>query len=308
MPLTLCIQTCRGQLMPMSGTVRFDSFGGTIGRAADSVLVLDDPDKHISRIQARIVWRDEGYHLRDLGRNPSFVNGLPLGHGRETQLENGDQLEIGAYVIAVNITPEKLTPEVTSLPFQALSTPSLALFDVAYSALNVDGELDDIVDNAGFEPLGLNLFDNLPAAPIAAFCVTEHQHVSPECRPLSKIACNVKTVPLPIPDDYDPLADLLPPRLPQTTTVLAPIQQTHEEKFGSQSCHAVLHALLKGLNLPDLKKERSVVELAEMVGMQLREAMDLLSRRSATSYENQCERMHASYSHESGESRAPNAE
>jgi type VI secretion system FHA domain protein len=77
----------------------FDELGGTIGRADNNQLVLPDPERTISRVHARVVFRTSGYTIVDNGSNPISVNGTPLGTGREQPLRAGDQVQIGGYVL-----------------------------------------------------------------------------------------------------------------------------------------------------------------------------------------------------------------
>jgi type VI secretion system FHA domain protein len=84
---------------PLSAS--FDEIGGTIGRADNNQLVLPDPERTISRVHARVVFRSSGYAIVDNGSNPISVNGTPLGAGREHPLKPGDQVQIGGYVLAV---------------------------------------------------------------------------------------------------------------------------------------------------------------------------------------------------------------
>jgi type VI secretion system FHA domain protein len=77
----------------------FDELGGTIGRADNNQLVLPDPERTISRVHARVVFRTTGYMIVDNGSNPIAINGTPLGTGREHPLKPGDQVQIGGYVL-----------------------------------------------------------------------------------------------------------------------------------------------------------------------------------------------------------------
>lgn len=81
---------------------QFDELGGTIGRADNNQLVLPDPERTISRVHARIVFRNGAYAVVDNGSNPISVNGLAVGSGREQVLKPGDQLQIGGYVIGAS--------------------------------------------------------------------------------------------------------------------------------------------------------------------------------------------------------------
>lgn len=80
-------------------SAQFDELGGTIGRAENNQLVLPDPERTISRVHARVVFRAGGYAVVDNGSNPISVNGQPVGAGREQPLKPGDELQIGGYLL-----------------------------------------------------------------------------------------------------------------------------------------------------------------------------------------------------------------
>ncbi|RVU44980.1 type VI secretion system-associated FHA domain protein TagH [Rubrivivax rivuli] len=81
-------------------SAQFDELGGTIGRADNNQLVLPDPERTISRVHARVVFRAGGYAVVDNGSNPISVNGQVIGTGREHPLKVGDELMIGGYLLA----------------------------------------------------------------------------------------------------------------------------------------------------------------------------------------------------------------
>jgi type VI secretion system protein len=83
--------------------VEFDTAGGTLGRAPDCTVVLPDTQRAISRIQARIEWRDGAFILLDAGSNPTLINDQILDGSRESQLHDGDRLRIGPYSLEVQI-------------------------------------------------------------------------------------------------------------------------------------------------------------------------------------------------------------
>lgn len=217
---------------------RFDQLGGAIGRIAGNDLVLDDPGKYVSRVHARIEFRDGGYYLIDVGSNPSMVNGRPVGPGRPVLLADRDQVVIGDYALAVSLTPEAQSAPVLQ-PFAPLTAPAPAPTPVmpanaddslsGASILNVGGH----TGNGGFDPLGLDLLaprDPQPAQAAPAYRGAESDHASPELHafsatptqpaPFIQPAPPAQPVPfaafapsMSIPDDYDPLADFLPPRI-----------------------------------------------------------------------------------------------
>ena len=81
-------------------SAQFDELGGTIGRADNNQLVLPDPERTISRLHARVVFRAGAYAVVDNGSNPISVNGAVVGAGREQVLNPGDELQIGGYLLA----------------------------------------------------------------------------------------------------------------------------------------------------------------------------------------------------------------
>ncbi len=79
----------------------FDAGGGTIGRAKTNHLVLDDPDRTVSRVHAEIVCRGGVFYIADQGSNPLVHNGVSLGAGNEAKLQPGDTLQIGSFGLSV---------------------------------------------------------------------------------------------------------------------------------------------------------------------------------------------------------------
>jgi FHA domain-containing protein len=80
----------------------FDAGGGTIGRAKTNHLVLDDPDRTVSRVHAEVVCRQGQFYIVDQGSNPLLHNGVSLGAGNEAQLQPGDTLQIGSFALSVS--------------------------------------------------------------------------------------------------------------------------------------------------------------------------------------------------------------
>ena len=83
-------------------SAEFDSAGGTIGRAASNQLVLDDPDRTVSRVHAQIVNRNGQFFIVDRGSNPLLCNGVSLGSGNEAALSDGSKLQIGNFELVVS--------------------------------------------------------------------------------------------------------------------------------------------------------------------------------------------------------------
>ncbi|SAL53272.1 FHA domain-containing protein [Caballeronia sordidicola] len=108
--------------------IEFDTAGGTLGRAPECTVVLHDTQRAISRVQARIEWRDGAFVLIDTGSNPTLLNDQILDGSRQAQLHEGDRLRIGPYSLDVFIEqdpqdlqdPQNLTmmtrPQVPATP------------------------------------------------------------------------------------------------------------------------------------------------------------------------------------------------
>lgn len=248
MPILLSVHTYRNQPLPAPLFKRFDQLGGALGRAVGNELVLDDPGKYISRVHARVDYRDGGWFLTDVGSNPSLVNDRPVGQGRQVQLNDGDRLVIGDYLLVASVEADgAAAPLLPPNPLQmeppsTVQAPLLAPAPLPPSPLQVDPRPqsappvlppnpDDSLAGASilnvggdplapsFDPLGLNLFGappvSAPAAPaMPAYRGAESDHIAPETAPFPMPRPTpAATSSMAIPDDYDPLADFLPPRV-----------------------------------------------------------------------------------------------
>ena len=106
MPLRLRV-TSDSQALPRDQRVReFPAIGGTIGRAPDNDWVLPDDSRYVSSRHAVVDYQGGAYYLVDTSRNGVYVNGsdTPVGQGHPQRLFDGDQLRIGEFEIAVDIS------------------------------------------------------------------------------------------------------------------------------------------------------------------------------------------------------------
>jgi len=312
MSLTLSVHTYRDAAPAQPLLHRFDRLGGALGRSAGNELVLDDPGKYISRVHARIEFRDGAYCLVDVGSNPSLVNERPVGPGRHVALADGDRIAIGDYQLVASVEGEA-PPALPPSPLQVAPAPAPAAALPANpdDSLAGAGILDVGGDplNPSFDPLGLNLFGSPPppAPTVPAWRGAESDHVPPELAPFPASAPPVAAAgPTAIPDDYDPLADFLPPRVqaapppppppappppaPAEATAIAPSRPAAPApRTGSAIDDPVIRALLRGLGLEELNTRRSAEEIAELAGSMLREAtggtMEVLMGRALTKRE-----------------------
>jgi type VI secretion system FHA domain protein len=333
MSLTLRIASYRKQAPEQPVERRFDHLGGTIGRAAGNDLELPDPAKYISRTHCKVDYAGGGYTLVDMGSNPSWINDRPLGPGKTATLADGDLLTIGDYVLqavldepAAQVVPVFEPDYSPAHPFQA--QPELAEAVPAPEYVNPADTLSGakILDTgagpgmlgapSADDPLGLNLFTpSGPADDSLAFRGSEFDHVAPQLAAFPGVAALPAPLSLPvappvpaaappaapgamlIPEDYDPLADFLPPPIqpagaPQPPPMPPMALAVAPPRAPSQDGE-VLQALLRGLGLPGLAINRPAAETAELVGAMLREAtagtMEVLMARAMTKRESRIE-------------------
>jgi predicted component of type VI protein secretion system len=88
----------------------FGPRGGTIGRADNNTLMLADIDRSVSRLQARVEWRDDAFVLVNMGINPVRHNAHPLSTAEETPLAAGDSLRIGSFALQVDVIEVEVNP------------------------------------------------------------------------------------------------------------------------------------------------------------------------------------------------------
>jgi len=84
----------------------FPDTGGTLGRGNDNFWILDDPNKYMSSVHAKIACIAEQYFLTDLSTNGTFINGAsePIGNGNQVSLNDGDRFSISDYEFITNIS------------------------------------------------------------------------------------------------------------------------------------------------------------------------------------------------------------
>lgn len=110
----------------------FDSRGGAIGREEGNELTLPDPERHISRVQARIEFDGASFVFVDMGANPSSVNDRPVGKGNRVVLAGGERLAIGGYVLEAEF--DHAAPVFSTPTVVASGDDPLGLFGGAPSA------------------------------------------------------------------------------------------------------------------------------------------------------------------------------
>lgn len=99
--MRIVVMTFKGAPLTEPIQAEFGAGGGTIGREAGNRLTLPDPERHISRVQARVLVEGGRYMLEDLGGNPTLVNDRPVGRGTRVLLTDGDRVCVGQYEMRV---------------------------------------------------------------------------------------------------------------------------------------------------------------------------------------------------------------
>ncbi len=141
--LRISVLSQRGAAPALPMTAEFGPTGGTIGRDGSNEMILPDPDKHISRVQAQVKCLGGEYFLVDHGGNPTSVNGRPLGKGNVATLHDGDRIEMADWVLLAEYL--RAAPSFATAPAPGFAPPPAA---------------------PAVDPLGL--FGAAPSAPAAA--------------------------------------------------------------------------------------------------------------------------------------------
>jgi FHA domain-containing protein len=120
--ITLTVISHNGAPVSHAASATFDELGGTIGRADTNQLVLDDPDRAVSRVHAQVAFRAGAYAVVNRGSNPIQVNAREVDSGREAPLAAGDRLQIGSFVLTVQVAMAGLS-SANDDPFASLLDP-----------------------------------------------------------------------------------------------------------------------------------------------------------------------------------------
>ena len=164
----------------------FNELGGNIGRAEGNALVLNDPMRIISRTHASVEFRAGHYFIRNLGTAiPVYVNGQPLGNGRDAAIAAGAEIRIGGYTM--NVAGEE-----TPSPPMPKDDP-LALFG---GKADINPFADPLSPFPGTQPHN------------ASFLKSEEAYSKPGDPYLNRSASAPSGT---LPPDFDPFAEMAPP-------------------------------------------------------------------------------------------------
>lgn len=112
--MRISVISFKGAPPPRPESFDFDERGGGIGRDEGNELPLADPERHISRLQARIEHDGKGFVLVDHGSNPTLVNGRPVGKGERVTLAGGERITMGSYELEAEF--ERVAPLLSAAP------------------------------------------------------------------------------------------------------------------------------------------------------------------------------------------------
>lgn len=239
----------------VSFAFRAASGATVIGRARDSDIWLDDPERIISGRHALIEVRDGSVWITDTSRNGTFLNRSPspLPTHQPTRLHDGDRLTIGSYDLCVGVEREPLVASVVAP--EPLQT---GLTDHPLLGMSADGTGTDILtllgadgtagEDSGFEQVGCasrHLTEDPFADAAPLDCLLEGAPEMPQPRadshqtPVENVYFRAPE-PQAIPEDYDILNDVwaapvevpgidaldgsTPMTMPATASALAPAQ------------------------------------------------------------------------------------
>ena len=100
--IEIFVASYNGRSLPDELAAPFGTEGGTLGRGADNRLILPDPARHVSRVQARIRYEAGRFLLANVSSaNPMFVNDAEIESAAEVPIAPGDELRVGLYVLGV---------------------------------------------------------------------------------------------------------------------------------------------------------------------------------------------------------------
>jgi FHA domain-containing protein len=67
MKLVIHAHALRNEPLSQAITGHFDERGGTIGRSDTNTLTLPDPERHVSRLQAEVLFVGQAFSIRNVG-------------------------------------------------------------------------------------------------------------------------------------------------------------------------------------------------------------------------------------------------
>lgn len=242
MKLVIHAHALRNEPLSQAITGHFDERGGTIGRSDTNTLALPDPERHVSRLQAEVLFSGQAFSIRNVGSaNALELNGRTLKPGQGAPLLPGDQLVIGGYAMRIEADvqpasgPISTTPRADSRtvirasageartdPPALASRPRAAAPGVAGAGLaqraaaaapSASDPFADLLGAGGSTPSSAAdpFADLLSAPPVAASGARANPSPQPPASPAARAPVSAApAVRLHLHDEFDPFADLAP--------------------------------------------------------------------------------------------------
>jgi predicted component of type VI protein secretion system len=167
MPIGVRILNRTGTRPALYASRDFDRPPISIGRDSTCSVVLDDPNKHISRFHVEIEELDGVYWMSVVSKvNPVMVGGRRYGPGTRLTLKSGDSFEIGEYEVQVSLpeaaaeaaeppSPDPTAPPMSDSPLLrvlAHASPAAPTPTTTPTASPTVADLDPGLQEATFVP------------------------------------------------------------------------------------------------------------------------------------------------------------
>lgn len=207
----------------------------SIGRGSDNDLPLNDPERLISRHQARLCLGPAGtVDISNLSSSSSlFINGSELAPGRSCTMSPSDQLLVGRYVIGLRPATAPAAPSIT-LPPSAPPLPPSPVADVA------------VATPSAMSPAASAAATHVPVATSAPSTTPSPARPAPPRPAPVPPAAPMATRPRPaqtIPDDFDVFAMPAPPTTPYSLPGNDVVIEDYSEKAAVREVFSELQAL-----------------------------------------------------------------
>lgn len=184
--------------------------GATVGRTDGCDWKLDDPNSLISRMHFHVTYEEGKFRLRDNSTNGSFLNGSEeaIGRGNQVIIADGDQVQIGEYIISFTLME---TPG--NAPVDLGPPPDLGFAPGQSSSTGTENPGMD----AGMPPAAGDTpqaFADVVATPLGAGLLGSEEPPRAKAPVVSPLLGDAQTPPssldVPVSSRHDS-ADLLPP-------------------------------------------------------------------------------------------------
>ncbi|QQS55623.1 MAG: type VI secretion system-associated FHA domain protein TagH [Candidatus Competibacteraceae bacterium] len=212
MPLRLTITSFQRLSPGQETTKTLDRGSISIGRAAQSDWVLQDPERILSGRHCTLHYQDGGYFLTDTSTNGVYLNDSEqrVGRNQMVRLKDGDHFVLGEYEIAVALLSEAAEP--AKIQPEGPITEAVPISDLmpASGTAELGGGPDSMIKPSfgdimteGRDGLGLR---QAPGKPGKAAVVTEPPSdlMEPERASFEPPALIPETPPSPIPEITPP--------------------------------------------------------------------------------------------------------